>query len=281
MVGEGFDKSGEARSNSTLEMPMSQRALSKQVIAAAKEAGKPVIILLTGGRPMANPDLARDADAILMTWFLGNEAGPAVADIVFGRAAPGGKLPIAFPRTTGAVPYSYGEYPAGRPADPDPVKDSNRFKDLPITQLFPFGHGLSYGNIEIGDLNVSSKTLDPDGDIKISVTLTNNGTRAGNETVQLYLRDLVSRQAQPQMMLRGFKRMTITPRQSRKVTFTLTPEQLTYYQKDGSWGVEAGRFDIMIGASAEDIRARSSFNLTSAIKSKTPAAAMPTKVEVE
>ncbi len=281
VVGEDFDKSGEARSNSTLEMPMSQRALSKQVIAAAKEAGKPVIILLTGGRPMAIPDLARDADAILMTWFLGNEAGPAVADIVFGRAAPGGKLPIAFPRTTGAVPYSYGEYPAGRPADPDPVKDSNRFKDLPITQLFPFGHGLSYGDIKIGDLNVSSKTLDPDGDIKISVTLTNNGTRAGDETVQLYLRDLVSRQAQPKMMLRGFKRMTITPGQSRKVTFTLTPEQLTYYQKDGSWGVEAGRFDIMIGASAEDIRARSSFNLTSAIKSKTPAAAMPTKVEVE
>ena len=280
VVGEDYDKSGEARSNATIEMPYSQSMLSKAVIEAAKQAGKPVIVLLTGGRPLAIPYLADNADAILMTWLLGNEAGPAIADIAFGRAAPGGKLPIAFPRTTGAVPYSYGEYPAGRPADPDPVKDSNRFKDLPITQLFPFGHGLSYGKIKMDGLKISSDTLAPDGMISVSITLTNKGEKAGDETAQLYLRDVVSRQAQPKMMLRGFKRITLNPGESREVTFTLTPDQLSYYNKDTGWGVEAGRFDVMVGASAEDIRARGSFTLTAPVKSETPAASIATKVSV-
>lgn len=277
VIGEDFDHSGEARSRSSLAMPDSQIALAKAVM----DTGKPVIVLLTGGRPLAVPELAERADAILMTWLLGNEAGPAAADIVFGRAVPGGKLPIAFPRTTGAVPYSYSEYPAGRPADPDPVKDSNRFKDLPITQLYPFGHGLSYGDVKIGDLKVSSNILNPGGSIDISVTLTNLGTQSGEETPQLYLRDVVSRQAQPKMILRGFKRLSLTPGESRTVTFTLIPEQLSYYGKGGKWIAEPGRFDIMIGASAQDIRARSSFTLTKPVTGTIPAGAITTKVTVK
>jgi len=237
--------------------------------------------LLTGGRPLAIPTIAEKSDAILMTWLLGNEAGPAVADIIFGNAVPGGKLPIAFPRTTGAVPYSYGEYPAGRPADPDPVRDSNRFKDLPITQLFPFGHGLSYGDITMDGLTLNNSKLSPDGSISISITLMNEGLQTGDETAQLYLRDLISHQAQPKMMLRGFKRVRLQAGESKTVTFTLMPEQLAYYQKDDSWGVEAGDFDVMIGASAEDIRARGRFNLVSDIKGQSPAASIPTKIEVK
>ncbi|WP_198024161.1 glycoside hydrolase family 3 N-terminal domain-containing protein [Sphingorhabdus lutea] len=281
VIGEDYDKSGEARSNSTLEIPPSQDYLARQVISAAKAQGKPVIILLTGGRPLAIPYLAENADAILMTWMLGNEAGPAVADVIFGRVAPGGKLPIAFPRTTGAVPYSYGEYPAGRPADPDPVKDSNRFKDLPITQLYPFGHGLSYGDVKIEGAILSSQSLSPNGEISISTKLTNKGNRAADETAQLYLRDVTSRQAQPKMMLRGFKRITLQPGESKELVFTITPQQLTYYNKNGSWSVEAGRFDVMIGASAEDIRARASFDLTAPISGDVPASSIATKVVVK
>ncbi len=277
VIGEDYDLSGEARSRSSLALPPSQLALAEAIFST----GKPVIILLTGGRPLAIPELDKNADAIVMTWLLGNEAGPAIANIIFGKLAPGGKLPIAFPRTTGAVPYSYGEYPAGRPADPDSVKDSNRFKDLPITQLYPFGHGLSYANILFSDLTLSSATLSPGGSIDISVKLTNREQRAGDETAQLYLRDVVSRQAQPKMTLRGFKRVTLQPGESRMVTFTLTPEQLTYYAKDGKWRAEAGRFDIMIGASAEDIRQRGSFTLSGGVESAVPAAAIATKTEVK
>ncbi len=277
VIGEDYDLSGEARSRSSLDLPSSQSALAQAIFAT----GKPVIVLLTGGRPLAIPELHEKADAMLMTWLLGNEAGPAVANIVFGKVAPGGKLPVAFPRTTGAVPYSYGEYPAGRPADPDPVKDSNRFKDLPITQLYPFGHGLSYGDVEMSDLGLSNSTLQPGGSIDISIRLVNQGARVGHETAQLYLRDVVSRQAQPKMMLRGFKRVMLQPGESRTVTFTLTSDQLTYYGKDGKWHAEAGRFDIMIGASAEDIRQRSSFILSDAVKTDIPAAALATKVDVK
>ncbi len=277
VIGEDFDMSGEARSRSALDLPPSQQALAKAMF----DTGKPVIVLLTGGRPLAIPALDQRADAILMTWLLGNEAGPAVADIVFGRAAPGGKLPIGFPRATGAVPYSYGEYPAGRPADPDPVKDTNRFKDLPITQLYPFGHGLSYSDVRISDIALSSRTVDPGETIRISVKLTNTGSRVADETAQLYLRDVVARQAQPKMMLRGFKRLTLKPGQTRTVTFALSPEQLTYYDKDGTWRADAGRFDVMIGASSQDIRQRSSFDLSADVIGTAPAAALETTVSVK
>ncbi|MEP3226997.1 MAG: glycoside hydrolase family 3 N-terminal domain-containing protein [Parasphingorhabdus sp.] len=276
VIGEDYDLSGEARSRSSLALPQSQKALADAIFAV----GKPVIILLTGGRPLAIPDVAEKADAVLMTWLLGNEAGPAVANIIFGRSVPGGKLPIAFPRTTGAVPYSYGEYPAGRPAHPNPVKDSNRFKDLPITQLFPFGHGLSYSAVDITDLTISTPFIDPGDSIDFSVRLTNSGTRPSYETPQLYVRDVVSRQAQPKMMLRGFKRVLLQPGESRTVTFTLSADQLTYYNRDGKWRVEAGRFDVMIGASAEDIRQRGSFQLSRTVESNVPAAAIATQTEV-
>ena len=277
VIGEDYDLSGEARSRSSLDLPSSQAALAEAIFAT----GKPVIVLLTGGRPLAIPELDEKADAILMTWLLGNQAGPAVANIVYGKTAPGGKLPIAFPRTTGAVPYSYGEYPAGRPADPDPVKDSNRFKDLPITQLYPFGHGLSYSDVTMSDLEFSKAALQSNDSINISIKLSNQGDKAGYETAQLYLRDVLSKQAQPKMMLRGFKRVKLQAGEVKTVTFTLTPEQLTYYSKDRTWKAEAGRFYVMIGASAEDIRQRGSFILSDTIESDVPSAAIATKVMVE
>ena len=240
-----------------------------------------MVIALTGGRPLAIPDMADKADAILMTWFLGNQAGPALADILFGKAAPGGKLPISFPRTTGQIALSYSEYPSGRPADPDPTKDTNRYSDLPITPLYPFGHGLSYGDIKLSNLALSSTTLDSARPITISVTVTNNGKVAGDETVQLYLRDRISTVAQPQKMLRGFKRLSLKPQQKKTVSFTLTSDQLAFHAPDGKWRSEAGDFDVMVGSSAENIALAGEFKLTETVESTVPASAIASRIAVQ
>lgn len=277
VTGEDYDLSGEARSRSDVSLPQKQQILTDAILAV----DTPVIVALTGGRPLAISSIAEKADAVLMTWFLGNQAGPALADVIFGKSAPGGKLPISFPRTTGQVPYSYSEYPSGRPADPDPTKDSNRYSDLPITPLYPFGHGLSYGDIKLSNLVLGSQTLDSATPIIISVTLTNNGKIAGDETVQLYLRDRVASIAQPQKILRGFKRLSLKPQEKRTVSFTLTSDQLSFYAPDGKWRSEAGTFDVMVGSSAENIMLTSEFELTETVESKVPASAIATKVSVK
>ena len=277
VTGEDYDLSGEARSRSDISLPRDQQILSDAILAV----DKPVVVALTGGRPLAIPDMADKADAILMTWFLGNQAGPALADVLFGKAAPGGKLPISFPRTTGQIALSYSEYPSGRPADSDPAKDTNRYNDLPITPLYPFGHGLSYGDIKLGNLALSSTNLDSTRPITISVTVTNNGKLAGDETVQLYLRDRISTIAQPQKMLRGFKRLSLKPQQKKTVSFTLTSDQLAFYAPDGKWRSEAGSFDVMVGSSAENIALTGEFQLTETVESKIPASAIATKVAVK
>ena len=277
VTGEDYDLSGEARSRSDISLPRDQQILSDAILAV----DKPVVIALTGGRPLAIPDMADKADAILMTWFLGNQAGPALADILFGKAAPGGKLPISFPRTTGQIALSYSEYPSGRPADPDPTKDTNRYSDLPITPLYPFGHGLSYGDIKLSNLALSSTTLDSARPITISVTVTNNGKVAGDETVQLYLRDRISTVAQPQKMLRGFKRLSLKPQQKKTVSFTLTSDQLAFYAPDGKWRSEAGDFDVMVGSSAENIALAGEFKLTETVESTVPASAIASRIAVQ
>lgn len=277
VTGEDYDLSGEARSRSDISLPRDQQRLADAILAV----DKPVIVALAGGRPLAVPGLAEKADAILMAWFLGNQAGPALADVIFGKAAPGGKLPISFPRATGQVPYSYGEYPSGRPADPDPAKDTNRYSDLPITPLYPFGHGLSYGDIELSNLELGSPTLDGSTPIEISVTLTNNGKLAGDETVQLYLRDRLSTVAQPQKILRGFRRLSLKPQEKKTVSFTLTSDQLAFYGPDGKWRSEAGMFDVMVGSSAETIVLTGAFELTETVESEVPAAAIATGVTVQ
>jgi beta-glucosidase len=277
VTGEDYDLSGEARSRSDVSLPQEQQILTDAILAV----DRPVIVALTGGRPLAIANIAEEADAVLMTWFLGNEAGPALADVIFGRAAPGGKLPISFPHTTGQVPYSHSEYPSGRPADPDPTKDTNRYSDLPITPLYPFGHGLSYGDIKISNLVLSAQTVDSSTPLTISITLINNGKVAGDETVQLYLRDRVASIAQPQKMLRGFKRLSIKPKEKRTVSFTLTSDQLAFYAPDGKWRSEAGAFDVMVGSSAENIVLTSEFELTETVESKVPASAIATKVAVK
>ena len=171
MIGEDYDLSGESRSRSNLELPPSQLELARRVF----EIGKPVVVLLANGRPLAIPGLAEKAPAILETWMLGVEAGNAVADVLFGKYSPAGRLPAAFPRATGAVPFYYSANATGRPADPDLTKDTVRYHDLPITPLFPFGHGLTYSEFRYSDLAQSTQSVGPGERIDISITVENTG----------------------------------------------------------------------------------------------------------
>jgi beta-glucosidase len=273
VLGEDFDMSGEARSRSDLGLPGRQQAFAEAILAL----GKPTAVVLMNGRPLALDRLAEKAPAILETWFLGVEAGPAIADVLRGKVSPGGKLPMSFPRVTGAVPTYYNHYPSGRPADPDLKKDSARYHDLPITPLFPFGHGLSYSRFDFGDLQLSRTTIGLNGSVQASVVVRNTGSVKADEVVQLYVRDPVASVARPVQELRGFRRLTLAPGEARKVTFTLRPQQLAFWQA-GRWRIEAGDIDVMVGSSSADIRARSRFRITASGYGKAPAAAILTPV---
>ncbi|HET9862486.1 MAG TPA: glycoside hydrolase family 3 N-terminal domain-containing protein [Steroidobacteraceae bacterium] len=276
MIGEDYDLSGEARSRSSLDLPASQLELAHRILAL----GKPVVVLLANGRPLAITELADKAPAILETWMLGVEAGNAVADVLFGRYSPAGRLPAEFPRTTGAVPFYYATNATGRPADPDLSKDTVRCHDLPITPLYPFGHGLSYSEFRYGDLAQSAASVDPGERIEISITVENTGSVPGDEVVQLYVRDPVASVARPVLELRGFKRVELGAGQRKRVTFSLTPEQFAFWSPRGQWLVEAGRIDFWIGASSADLRASGSFEISRSQVGTAPAAALPTRVIV-
>ena len=276
MIGEDFDQSGESRSRSSLELPPSQMELARRVLAL----GKPVVVLLANGRPLAIQELTEKAAAIVETWMLGVEAGNAVADVLFGKYSPAGRLPAAFPRTTGAVPFNYSANATGRPADPDLARDTVRYHDLPITPLFPFGHGLSYSDFRYSDLAQSTQTVGPGERIDITITVENTGGVASDEVVQLYVRDPVASIARPVLELRGFKRVELGAGQRKRITFSLTPEQFAFWAPKGQWLVEAGRIDFWIGASSGDLRANGSFEISKTHPGTAPAAALPTRVIV-
>ena len=276
MIGEDYDLSGESRSRSSLELPSSQLELARAVLAT----GKPVVVVLANGRPLAISELAATAPAILETWMLGVEAGNAVADVLFGAYSPAGRLPAEFPRTTGAVPFYYAGNATGRPADPDLAKDTVRYHDLPITPLFPFGHGLSYSEFRYGDLSQSTPSVGAGERVDIAITIENTGGVAADEVVQLYVRDPVASVARPVLELRGFKRVELGAGQRKRVTFSLTPEQFAFWSTKGQWLVEAGRIDFWIGASSADLRAHGSFEITRTHTGTAPAAALPTRVTV-
>ena len=276
MIGEDFDQSGESRSRSSLELPPSQMELARRVLAL----GKPVVILLANGRPLAIQELADQAPVIVETWMLGVEAGNAVADVLFGKYSPAGRLPAAFPRVTGAVPFNYSANATGRPADADLGKDTVRYHDLPITPLFAFGHGLSYSEFRYSDLAQSTQSVAPGERIDISITVENTGGVSAEEVVQLYVRDPVASVARPVLELRGFKRIELGAGQRKRVTFSLTPEQFAFWSPRGQWLVEAGRIDFWVGASSADLRASGSFEISKTHFGTAPAAALPTRVIV-
>jgi len=245
-LGETREMSGEAAARSTLDLPGRQ----EELIQAIKATGKPFAVVLFNGRPLTLEGVVDDAPAILDAWFPGVQAGPAVADVVFGRVNPGGKLPVSFPRRLGQVPIYYNHEPTGRPCDPE-QKYVSRHRDIPsCSPLFEFGHGLSYTTFDVSNLQLSSSTVSKNGSIRASVTVTNTGRRKGDEVVQLYLHDPVASISQPVRRLRGFERVTLDPGKSRSVTFTLDKSDFGFYDNRGKFTVEAGQIDVYAGNSS-------------------------------
>lgn len=266
-IGEDYDLSGEARSRSDLGLPGNQAAL----VEALKAVGKPIIVVLMSGRPLALEKVLAGVPAVLATWFLGIEAGNAIRDVLTGVASPGGRLPMGFPRTTGQVPMSYAHAPTGRPANPDLAVDSARYRDVDIGALFPFGHGLSYSRFEYGQLSVAG--------MRLSLTVTNIGGAPADEVVQLYVRDRVASVARPVQELRGFVRVALKPGEERRVTFELVPEQFGFWQ-GGKWIVEPGEIQVMVGSSSADIRQVRKLIVARRSEGTLPAASIETRVTV-
>jgi beta-glucosidase len=252
-LGETREMSGEANVRSTLDLPGKQEDL----IRAIKATGKPYAVVLFTGRPLALEDVVGDTPALLEAWFPGVQAGPAVADVVFGKVNPGGKLPVSFPRRLGQSPIYYNHERTGRPCNPD-VKWNSRHRDIPqCSPLFVFGHGLSYTTFSVSNLQLSSSSVSRHGSLKASVTVTNTGSRSGDEVVQLYIHDPVASISQPVRRLRGFERVTLTPGQSRTVTFTLDKSDFGFYDNEGDFVVESGRIDVYAGSSSDATMTRS------------------------
>lgn len=272
-LGEDFDWSGEARSRSSLDLPGRQREL----LAALAATGKPLVVVLMGGRPLAIPEVDAQADAVLATWLLGVEAGPAIVNTLFGANNPGGRLTASFPRTVGQVPVNYDHLPSGRPADPDITKDTARYMDQPITPLYAFGHGLSYNTARYGPITLSNSSMAAaDGTVSVTVPVTNTGTRAGDEVVQLYMRDPVASVSRPVQQLRGFARVRLEPGESKSVSFTLSAAQFALWSAAGQWQIEPGQIELMIGSASNDIRARAAVTVTGSAPGTIAPAAIPT-----
>jgi beta-glucosidase len=245
-LGETREMSGEAAARSTLDLPGRQ----EELLRAIKATGKPFAVVLFNGRPLALEDVVDDAPAILEAWFPGVQAGNAVADVVFGKVNPGGKLPVSFPRRLGQVPIYYNHEPTGRPCNPE-VKWNSRHRDIPsCSPQFVFGHGLSYTTFEVSNLQLSSSTVSKNRSLEASVTVTNTGSRKGDEVVQLYLHDPVASISQPVRRLRGFERVTLDPGQTRTVTFTLDKSDFGFYDSRGKFVVEPGQIDVYAGNSS-------------------------------
>ncbi|HKJ92841.1 MAG TPA: glycoside hydrolase family 3 C-terminal domain-containing protein, partial [Longimicrobiales bacterium] len=249
VIGETQDMSGEAASRSDIDLPGVQLALAKRIIAT----GKPVVVVLMNGRPLATPWLADHAPALLEAWFGGVQMGPAVADILFGDADPSGKLPVTVPRAVGQIPIYYDHKNTGRPANPEDHYTS-KYLHLPWTPLYPFGYGLSYTTFDVGAPRLSSTEMRPGDTLTVAVDVTNTGTRLGTEVVQLYLDDEVRSVTPPVKELRGFQRVRLVPGQTRTVQFPVTVDDLAFWGLQDRWTYEPGWFTVYVGSSSVDVK---------------------------
>ncbi len=250
-VGEARDMTGEAKSKSNIHLPGVQEELIKAIMAT----GKPVIVLISAGRPLIFNWTADNVPAILYTWWLGTKGAEAIADVLFGDYNPSGKLPMSFPGTEGQIPIYYNYYNTGRPA----TSDSDRFYrsayiDFSIYPKFAFGYGLSYTSFNYSNINLSSTSLKSDQKLTASAVVTNTGKYDGTEVVQLYIRDMVGSVVRPVKELKGFQKIILKAGESKTVSFTITTEDLKFYNNDLKYAWETGDFEIMIGTSSKDVK---------------------------
>jgi beta-glucosidase len=257
-IGEGANMSGEAQSRTEIVVPQPQQQLAEAVAAL----GKPVVVVLKHGRALALQGAVANAPAILATWFLGTETGNSIADVLFGAYSPSARLPASFPRASGQEPYYYAHKSTGRPNPPGDLQPYKaHFRGIPNSALYPFGHGLTYGKIEYSALALSSPTLPMNGIIDVAATISNRGTRAAEEVVQLYVHDRVASVTRPVRELKAFRKIALAPGQSEVVRFTLRSGDLAFYGHDDRLGVEPGTFDVWIAPSAESDGVHGTFDL--------------------
>ncbi|RZJ69260.1 beta-glucosidase BglX [Flavobacterium sp.] len=257
-VGERHDMSGEAKSRSTINLPGVQEDLIKEL----QKTGKPIVVLINAGRPLVFNWTADNMPTIVYTWWLGSEAGNAIADVLFGDYNPSGKLPMTFPRTEGQIPIYYNHMSTGRPAkNEDDKMYVSAYIDLQNSPKFAFGHGLSYTTFKYSDLKLSKAKIAKSDKLEVSVTIQNTGKVAGEEVVQLYLKDRVASIVRPVKELKDFQKIKLNAGESKTITFTIDDEKLSFYHDDLSFGSEAGEFDLIIGSSSEDIRLKGEFEL--------------------
>jgi beta-glucosidase len=260
-MGEAPDMTGEAKSKSNIHLP----GIQEELIKAIKATGKPVVVLLMAGRPMIFNWTADNANAILYTWWLGSQGGNAMADVLFGTYTPSGKLPITFPRTEGQIPIYYNHYNTGRPAQSDnDLNYKSAYIDLPNSPRYAFGYGLSYTTFQYTNMAFDKiiPEIKDNETIGLSVEIENTGKYAGEEVVQLYIRDLVSQPVRPIKELKDFRKIMLQPGEKRRVLFTISRDKLAFYNDKLERITQPGDFQIMIGSASNDIRLQKILELT-------------------
>jgi beta-glucosidase len=248
-VGESAGMTGEAASRSSLELPGVQQKLVEEIY----KTGKPVVVVLMNGRPLTINWIDQHIPAVLETWFLGTQAGHAISDILFGAYNPSGKLTMSFPQNLGQVPIFYNGKNTGRPRDVN-NKYTSKYLDVSNEPLYPFGYGLSYTTFTYGDLVINRKELTDQNELNVTCRVTNTGNMAGEEVIQLYVRDLVGSVTRPVKELKGFQKIMIAKGESRDITFTIHAADLSFYRRDMSFGPEAGRFQVFVGGNSIDLK---------------------------
>lgn len=250
-VGESAEMTGESSSRTDISIPKSQQDLLKALL----QTGKPVVLVLFTGRPLALKWENENVPAILNVWFGGSEAGYAIADVLFGAVNPSGKLSTTFPQNVGQVPLYYAHKNTGRPLEGQWFqKFRSNYLDASNDPVYPFGYGLSYTSFTYSDFKLSSNKLKGNQTLTASVNVTNNGSYDGKEVVQLYIRDIVGSTTRPVKELKGFQKVNIRSGETKTITFRITPEDLKFYNYDLKYDWEAGDFEIMIGSSSADVK---------------------------
>ncbi|MHB1688326.1 MAG: glycoside hydrolase family 3 N-terminal domain-containing protein [Ignavibacteriaceae bacterium] len=245
ILGESAGMSGEAASRTNIDLPGFQEELAETIF----KVGKPVVVVLMNGRPLTINWIAENIPSVLECWFLGDQTGNAIANVLFGNYNPSGKLSVSFPRSTGQIPVYYNHLNTGRPFQEN-NKYTSKYLDSPNTPLFPFGYGLSYTTFKYDSIKISENKIKIGDTTSVSVEVMNTGKAAGEEIVQLYLRDLVASVSRPVKELKGFKRIYLNPGEKQTVTFSITPAMLEFYNINMKKVIEPGKFQIMIGGNS-------------------------------
>jgi beta-glucosidase len=251
VVGEAAEMTGESASRTNLDLPEGQ----KKLIHALVKTGKPLVVVLMNGRPLTIPWLDEEAGTILDAWFAGTEAGNAIADVLFGNYNPSGKLTTDFPRSVGQIPIYYNHKNTGRPFEPgNSPKFKSDYLDESNDPLYPFGYGLSYSTFTYSHIKLSTPVLKTGQALTASVTVTNSGNYDGEETVQLYIRDMVASVTRPVKELKGFQKIWLKAGESKDVQFTITVNDLKFYNSELKYVAEPGDFKVFIGTNSRDVK---------------------------